>query len=614
MPSSQRLINAFKNVSITCTKNLSLPPSIKSLRSKIESENLVIAKADKGNCIVIMNKADYTDKTISFLQENNFVALQSSPLNRYNDNLKLAIRNSTDLFDYFETNSNFFIPRNVSIPKLYSLPKIHKPLIPIRPIVSFIGSPAYKISKFLNDIFKKYLNFQPTYSIKNSIEFCHKLQSLNVPIDCLLVSFDVSNLFPSVPVNECLTLMNSLLSRLSLPDYITDSLFVLLRVALEQDFFDFDGNTYKQGLGLAMGSPLSPFLSEVFMNHLETEYISKLNSFNKHILHWCRYVDDIFAVFQGNETDILHFVSELNNIHKNIKFTYELEINNSLPFLDIKVYRSLNSFTYEIYHKNTATDHVIPYDSNHPPSHKLSAFRSFFHRLFSIPLSELNFEKELNIIRNIALNNGFPLSVIDRLFHRQQRRFITTKLTTLQNPPSDPYRFFSLPYLPPISNIIQNSFKHESIKFSFKPVYTLRSLLPSSKSPTDVLERCGVYRLSCKTCGKFYIGKTERTFKIRFREHESLMNPKHLSNSQNLRVKSNFAYHILSSGHDISESGYKKEFLHISYRRNIINNLEQLEILDAKHRQHNLIVNDIFNFSDVLLIDKLVKCNVFTHV
>ena len=34
-------------------------------------------------------------------------------------------------------------------PRLYGLPKIHEVDVPLRPIVSFIGSPAYNLSKDL---------------------------------------------------------------------------------------------------------------------------------------------------------------------------------------------------------------------------------------------------------------------------------------------------------------------------------------------------------------------------------------------------------------------------------------------------------------------------------
>ena len=37
-------------------------------------------------------------------------------------------------------------------PKLYGLPKLHKPGFPMRPIVSFCGSPTYQLSKYLTTI------------------------------------------------------------------------------------------------------------------------------------------------------------------------------------------------------------------------------------------------------------------------------------------------------------------------------------------------------------------------------------------------------------------------------------------------------------------------------
>ena len=45
--------------------------------------------------------------------------------------------------------------------KLYGLPKLHKPNIPMRPIVSFCGSPTYQLSKHLTNILKR-LNWQVT--------------------------------------------------------------------------------------------------------------------------------------------------------------------------------------------------------------------------------------------------------------------------------------------------------------------------------------------------------------------------------------------------------------------------------------------------------------------
>jgi hypothetical protein len=43
-------------------------------------------------------------------------------------------------------------PYHSKPPHLYGLPKVHKPDIPLRSIVSYIGSPCYVLSGFLHKI------------------------------------------------------------------------------------------------------------------------------------------------------------------------------------------------------------------------------------------------------------------------------------------------------------------------------------------------------------------------------------------------------------------------------------------------------------------------------
>ena len=95
-------------------------------------------------------------------------------------------------------------------------------------------------------------------------------------------------------------------------------------------------------------------------------FLTRLNQFNT-MLHWqfpgqCppefrpviykRYVDDTFLLFQ-NINQIEKFKYYLNLQHANIKVTYEIEMNNSLSFLDIKIVRESNKFTTSVYRKPT---------------------------------------------------------------------------------------------------------------------------------------------------------------------------------------------------------------------------------------------------------------------
>lgn len=58
----------------------------------------------------------------------------------------------------------------------------------------------------------------------------------------------------------------------------------------------FDNNYYKQTYGIPMESPLSPILAEIFMSDFENKLMNSNNTLVNKIIHWARYVDDVFCV------------------------------------------------------------------------------------------------------------------------------------------------------------------------------------------------------------------------------------------------------------------------------------------------------------------------------
>ena len=123
--------------------------------------------------------------------------------------------------------------------------------------------------------------------------------------------------------------------------------------ATKQTHFLYDGQYYDQIDGVAMGSPLGPKLANLFMGHFEKEWLHSYNG--PLVLHYRRYVDDIFCVFEKEE-HIEPFLLYLNIQHPNIQFTVERESNGSLPFLDVLIERSSTStFKTTTYRKPTYT-------------------------------------------------------------------------------------------------------------------------------------------------------------------------------------------------------------------------------------------------------------------
>jgi hypothetical protein len=88
-------------------------------------------------------------------------------------------------------------------------------------------------------------------------------------------------------------------------------------------------------------------------------------------------------------------LSLLNSQNPSIKFTYEEEVDGSLPFLDVRVTRRDSRIEFDVYRKLTNTQRCIPITSCHPMVPKMAAFHSMLHWACNLPLSRKNFEKEV---------------------------------------------------------------------------------------------------------------------------------------------------------------------------------------------------------------------------
>ena len=125
-----------------------------------------------------------------------------------------------------------------------------------------------------------------------------------------------------------------------------------------------------------MGSPLSSFLAEAVMQHLEKKSVAN----NYKIKSWNRYVDDVFATVKKDKTDDI--LDEINQTIENIKFTKEEEQNNQLAFLHVLSTKTNDgTINTQVYRKKTHTDQILNFNSNHPTQHKISCIRTLFNRI-----------------------------------------------------------------------------------------------------------------------------------------------------------------------------------------------------------------------------------------
>jgi hypothetical protein len=123
-----------------------------------------------------------------------------------------------------------------------------------------------------------------------------------------------------------------------------------------------------------MGYPVSCTLAEIFLQNLEAKFYPEMIC-TRHILYIVRYVDDIFIIYDETQTTAQDVLRDHNRMHPSMKYNVEIEQEDMISFLDLKIHRHANETSTVIYHKPTFIDVIIPADSNHPKQHKTSSLK-----------------------------------------------------------------------------------------------------------------------------------------------------------------------------------------------------------------------------------------------
>ena len=83
-----------------------------------------------------------------------------------------------------------------------------------------------------------------------------------------------------------------------------------------------------------MGTKMAPAYANLFMGKIEL----KIQALTDKIFVWKRFIDDIFIIWTGSQSELTEFIKKANETHETIKFTFEVS-ETSLTFLDTTVYK-----------------------------------------------------------------------------------------------------------------------------------------------------------------------------------------------------------------------------------------------------------------------------------
>ena len=406
--------------------------------------------------------------------------------------------------------------------RLYGLAKIHKPLIPMRPVVSMPGSSYHKIAKKVS----KWLSVVEECSINTSTkEIVDSLPNITLPEGHELVSFDVCSLYTNVPVKEAIETCTDLLfsGKYPKPPVSKETFKELLEVCTSDVLILTSDGYYRQTDGLAMGSPPAPLLANGWLNRYEKEL-------KKEAVIYHRYMDDILRDIETDKID-----EQLENVNKlkvpNLKFTIEREKNREIPFLDTLIIRKDKQLSSKWYNKPTDTGLVMNYHSLAPTIYKKSVVTGMIHRIFRACSTWKHFHEGLMRAKKILIKNQYPAEFYEPLIKKaiDKLRNPKDKEENVDDKKEEAVEKVKV-YLE-YRGIVSDNFKMSlnKCKAPVNVVFTLRKVkhvMPSLKAEIEKPYKSGVvYKITCPCCQACYVGQTNRHILQRLKEHQRSSSP-----------------------------------------------------------------------------------------
>ena len=323
-------------------------------------KGLKVVQSDKGGNLCVVNTIDYNEAVSKHLS--------SSPIYRRVSMLRIEKLEDKINEVWHRVCNNNKIPshiRNMYTSKctkfasIHAVVKTHKSSVGnlvIRPIINGIDSPGYNLTRFLQKIIQPIVCNEVLSSeiILNKIKNMSNqvLSENNYPF-----SLDVVEMFHNIPRDKTLDIL--LMKLAQTPNLSVNipplEIIQLITVCLNTNHFRYENQLYVQRSGLPMGNRLSGVLSEVFIQTFQSELLIRFTTPPPIF----RYVDDII-IFTSGEDEAKRIFQMFNDTCYNMKFTLELPVNNSLPYLDFKVTISPEGNTnLEFYRKPMRGDNFI---------------------------------------------------------------------------------------------------------------------------------------------------------------------------------------------------------------------------------------------------------------
>ena len=305
------------------------------------------------------------------------------------------------------------IPAPCKPGRFYLTVKVHKTPYASRPICSTIPWITTNAAAWLDHKLQPLLKAEPT-CLLSSLELLKIIDRRTFPNATFLATFDVISLYPSIAIGnalEKLTVRFGPGSAREVPEW--PAILDLLQFVLYNNYFEFDGQLYKQLQGVAMGVIMAVSFSSLFMVTVEEPIIQAAAN---QIELYKRFIDDGFIVWSGTRQSLVDFFDSLGQVDPNIKLTFDISPTSAI-FLDLSLSLQADGvLSTSLYQKPMNLYPYIPFLSAHRAAIKRAFILSELNR-YIISCSQIGSYNALKALFYQRLRaRGYPPSFLAPLF------------------------------------------------------------------------------------------------------------------------------------------------------------------------------------------------------
>ncbi|TLS31200.1 hypothetical protein PpBr36_02174 [Pyricularia pennisetigena] len=387
----------------------------KTVQDYLAQHELLAKLTDKNLGLAVMPLHWYDSQILQMLSDvstyEQVTSIPTSELVKEMISLLPSWRLPNQLDKYIRT------PKKLVLPEFHCIPKVHKEPWALRPIVPSHSWVTTSVSEVLDHLLQPLLERFPwvVASSKDVILQIEKVRTTNTkPV--VIATGDVTSFYTNIPPKDCAKVIAGAwklyMSSSTIP---ASAIRKMVDFVMVNNYFGYRGTTFRQKMGLAMGTSCAPVLANIYAAYFER----KARIVNQDgVLLYVRYIDDILCILQGTKEEQSDFVDRFRLGNLTVRWDSSPVRNE---FLDIELLRIPHENHLRVCHTRLFRKPMnrflyIPWSSAHPLHVKKGFVKAELTR-FAILCSRYEFfaEARMEFYGNLR-RRGYPVETLRQWF------------------------------------------------------------------------------------------------------------------------------------------------------------------------------------------------------